>query len=163
MIVDSAAQSKRWVTQLETAIGCGGRMQRGGEGLGRAEGVREESACAGDGALVVPLRAQCLHGICTAGLPSLSHAATPPRVTASHSNSEVKLGRGRVVLRWGTTREGRLQHVFAKKRRFSLFQRYVATLNPSPSFSSSPANSSRRRPPRSHDVAPSALSLTLLR
>ena len=33
-------------------------------------------------------------------------AATSPRLTASHSNSEVKRGRVQVVLRWGTTREG---------------------------------------------------------
>ena len=35
-----------------------------------------------------------------------SHAATSSRVTASHPNSEVKLDRVQVVLRWGTTREG---------------------------------------------------------
>ena len=43
--------------------------------------------------------------------PCRPHAATSPRVTASHSNSEVKLGRDGVVLRWGTTREGPLPHV----------------------------------------------------
>ena len=34
------------------------------------------------------------------------HAATSPRVTASHSNSEVKLGRAQVVLPSGRGREG---------------------------------------------------------
>ena len=41
------------------------------------------------------------------------YAATSARViTASHPNSEVKLARARVVLRWGTTREGRVLHIF---------------------------------------------------
>ena len=40
----------------------------------------------------------------------LSLAATSPRVT--HPNSEVKLGRVQVVLRWGTTREGWMLQVF---------------------------------------------------
>ena len=35
-----------------------------------------------------------------------------PRLTASHPNSEVKRGRARAVLRWGTTREGQMLHVF---------------------------------------------------
>ena len=38
-------------------------------------------------------------------------AATSGRVTASHPNSEVKLPRVSVVLRWGTTREGDMLHV----------------------------------------------------
>ena len=42
--------------------------------------------------------------ICCDTLPI--SAATSPRLTASHSNSEVKRGRVQVVLRWGTTREG---------------------------------------------------------
>jgi hypothetical protein len=39
------------------------------------------------------------------------HAATSPRVTASHPNSEVKLGRAEVVLSWGTRWEGSVLHV----------------------------------------------------
>ena len=39
-------------------------------------------------------------------------AAISSRVTASHPNSAVKLDRARVVLRWGTTREGRVLHIF---------------------------------------------------
>ena len=38
-------------------------------------------------------------------------AATSSRVTAYHPNSEVKLDRARVVLWWGTTREGRVLHI----------------------------------------------------
>ena len=38
-------------------------------------------------------------------------AATSGRVTASHPNSEVKLPRVSVVLRWATTREGDMLHV----------------------------------------------------
>jgi hypothetical protein len=41
----------------------------------------------------------------------LAYAAISSRVTASHPNSEVKLDRARVVLRWGTTREGRVLHI----------------------------------------------------
>ena len=36
----------------------------------------------------------------------LPSAAISTRLTASHPNSEVKLVRAGVVLRWGTTREG---------------------------------------------------------
>ena len=43
--------------------------------------------------------------------PSLSYAATSPRVTASHSNSEVKLGRVRVVLSSGRRWEGLMLHI----------------------------------------------------
>jgi hypothetical protein len=42
---------------------------------------------------------------------SSSHAATSPRVTASHPNSEVKLGRVWVVLPSGTGWEGQMLHV----------------------------------------------------
>ena len=40
------------------------------------------------------------------------HATISLRVTGSHPNSEVKLGRARVVRRWGTTSKGRVLHVF---------------------------------------------------
>ena len=46
------------------------------------------------------------------GLVRLPCAAISSRVTASHPNSAVKLDRARVVLRWGTTREGRVLHIF---------------------------------------------------
>ena len=45
--------------------------------------------------------------------PTLPDAATSSRITASHPNSKVKLDRDQVVLRWGTTREGWLPHLFA--------------------------------------------------
>ena len=48
---------------------------------------------------------------------TLLHAAISSRVTASHPNSEVKLDRDRVVLRWGTTREGRLLSVLPLRER----------------------------------------------
>ena len=38
--------------------------------------------------------------------PLIDRAAISSRLTASHPNSEVKLDRAGVVLRWGTTREG---------------------------------------------------------
>jgi hypothetical protein len=46
-------------------------------------------------------------------LPWRPRAATSGRVTASHPNSEVKLPRVSVVLRWGTTREGDMLHVLS--------------------------------------------------
>ena len=51
-----------------------------------------------------------LRHVCKVGLFS-SHAATSPRVTASHPNSEVKLGRVWVVLPSGTGWEGQMLHV----------------------------------------------------
>jgi hypothetical protein len=42
----------------------------------------------------------------------LSYAAISTRVYPSHPNREYKLVRARVVLRWGTTREGRVLHIF---------------------------------------------------
>ena len=48
----------------------------------------------------------------TNNLQGTIRAATSGRVTASHPNSEVKLPRVSVVLRWGTTREGDMLHVF---------------------------------------------------
>ena len=44
---------------------------------------------------------------------SVTDAAISPWLTASHPNSEVKQGRVAVVLRWGTTREGAMLHLFA--------------------------------------------------
>ena len=41
-----------------------------------------------------------------------SYAAISTRVYPSHPNREYKLVRARVVLRWGTTREGRVLHIF---------------------------------------------------
>ena len=49
--------------------------------------------------------------IYTNNLQAMIRAATSGRVTASHPNSEVKLPRVSVVLRWGTTREGDMLHV----------------------------------------------------
>ena len=56
----------------------------------------------------------CVSYLCcyTAFRPFLTHAATSPRVTASHPNSEVKLGRVWVVLPSGTGWEGQMLHVF---------------------------------------------------
>ena len=45
----------------------------------------------------------------------LSSAAISTRLTASHPNSEVKLVRAGVVLRWGTTREGPVLRFFLLK------------------------------------------------
>ena len=42
----------------------------------------------------------------------ISSPAISPRLTASHPNSEVKLGRVGVVLRWGTAREGPMLDFF---------------------------------------------------
>ena len=56
-------------------------------------------------------RGCCFECLCIDSGPWLVRAATSGRVTASHPNSEVKLPRVSVVLRWGTTREGDMLHV----------------------------------------------------
>ena len=79
-------------------------------------------------------------------LLNIVRAATSGRVTASHPNSEVKLPRVSVVLRWGTTREGDMLHV-------PFFLKHPPSLLPS----SKPSQPRLQHLPRRHPNRPPRL------
>ena len=79
---------------MEVKQAEGEGRERSGDGYQGAEGL--------EGVVI----GRCCKKFISKERLSKSHAATSPRVTASHSNSEVKLGRAQAVLPSGRGREG---------------------------------------------------------
>ena len=103
----------------------------------------------------------------------LASAAISPRLTASHPNSEVKRGRARAVLRWGTTREGRVLHFSAFALSFCFYLSFllsflaarpifVPSLRPGKCARSAPAETPRHGAAAGGSATPSSGHMCVL-